>query len=215
MWRVTNHSHRTCGARCRTLEILVRTWLFPILDYSGPLWIFSVFETISFRSSAIHGYCRLCGEVRGAYLRCARQVLGAEASCYGVSALVMLGWLPLQYHLAMRGACWYFRIHKGMCGDLLLRQCQQAVGGPCSIFHVRCREFIERLSNLVGCSLLTLDSLVEFKIQIRRAIYRELTDFWLLDDGGASVRAVFSSWSHRDFSSSVNRHCSSVYFRLF
>ena len=49
-------------------------------------------------------------------MKCARNVLGVPPGTGNLAVLVRLGWLPLDYFLALRACIWYLKVIKGEAG---------------------------------------------------------------------------------------------------
>ena len=117
-WRLFNHTGRTSGADPRTLENIFKIWILPVIEYGSPIWIFRIRDFRCFHIDApiLGKYKNSFGQINKFYLKCARNVLGVPPGSGNLAVLVRLGWLPLDYFLAMRACVWYLKVINGEAG---------------------------------------------------------------------------------------------------
>ena len=113
---LVNHSHHVTGTTPSKLNTIFRTYIFPLFLYGSPLWIFQLRERFRYDEPLVYGYGESWLRLRALYRRCTRSILGVNPSTSGEAVLVRMGWLPLDYLLALHGLRWYIRCSHGLCG---------------------------------------------------------------------------------------------------
>ena len=63
-------------------------------------------------------------------------ILGVHPNASGEAVLVRLGWMPLDYLLALHGLRWYLRIFHGQYGEEFRERLLECRGGDCRDRHL-------------------------------------------------------------------------------
>lgn len=106
-WRIFNHDDFVFGVSQKTLEMSFNAWLYPIIEYACPVWIFRIKDSFHYSSPVVDPYVSVFKRLETQYHQLAKAVLGVPRSTSNVATLVRLGWMPLDYRLAFRACIWY------------------------------------------------------------------------------------------------------------
>ena len=110
--RLFNHTDRVSGADPKTLDNIFKIWFRPVFDYACPVWIFRIRDLRCFHYNTpfLSKYKKAYGKLNTFYMKCARNILGVPPGSGNMAVLIRLGWLPLDYFLAMRACVWYLKM---------------------------------------------------------------------------------------------------------
>ena len=86
-----------------------RTYIWPRFIFTEPLWIFRIKSPFHYSADFEYGYKTVFLTLESSYIDCWRRILGAHPNTAGLAILVRLGWLPLEYRLALNVVMWSLR----------------------------------------------------------------------------------------------------------
>lgn len=109
MWRMRNHYKSLNGS---TLKLMFYSYVFPHFLYGSPLWIFQAFKPLVPGAHPQKGYIGVFGELNKLYIECAKKIMGINLNVSSYAVLVRIGWLPLNYVLALQSITWIYRMRK-------------------------------------------------------------------------------------------------------
>jgi len=210
----------THGASATTLFNIYRTWILPIIEYGSISWIFQAFPDVGLDRPAAYGYGGSMRELESFHTRMIKACLGLKTCSSSLSAHVIMGTMPIRYHLAYKAAVWYYKIHHGDAGAVLRNQMMQLKAEPekwkRTIFYWPCEKFISVMGKVIDSDLLHEDTKERFKSKLRDAIYRNLTGKWQgLTDRSVTTRTFLPSWKKRKLSHrNLSRKAETTYFQL-
>ena len=222
-WRVTNHSNPAYGASPRTLEIIFSTWLFPIVEYGSPIWIFRIKDFFHYDLPVIAPYISVWKKLNSFYVQMCKTILGVDFSTSNIAALVRLGWMPLDYAIAYRAIIWLMKIRLGKAGISLLKQHKRIIDPAfdevyaSSSFYKPAVDFISRLITYMpsGTDFWKLNDLKKIKRLLFDAIYSELTILWQSSDEAPYCHVIHKEWKPRKWRRKCfSRRGSSLYHQV-
>ena len=129
--------------------------------------------------------------------------------------MVRLGWLPLEYRLALNAIMWCLRILNRSAGPTLKSfydtiSCRPDLLDSTAIVQPAI-DFVNYLNIYSTVNLLEIP-LRLVKAKIIAAMFNELTDFWAQSDSCSHLHLIHSDWQPRNFSSrSLSRVTTSCY----
>ena len=178
-----NHTNRFTGADPKTLENMFKIWILPVFDYASPVWIFRIrdLRCFHFESPLLTKYKKPFGKLNKFYMKCARNVLGVPPGTGNMAVLVRLGWLPLDYFLALRACVWYLKVIKGEAGLAAKRLVVDTFADD-ELWTNTCLfkpafSLLTRLSKLTGINIFDLSP--KDRVEgIKSAMFQELTMIW-------------------------------------
>ena len=186
MFMMYNHGNFRTGCAPVTLERKFKSYIMPHFLSGLPCWIFSIREKFRYDQPLVHGYGRYWLELRRLYRRCARIVLGVRKNTSGEAVLARLGWLPLDYELALHGLRWYLKWHHGRIGS--------TAPSPSYHFAVRARELLAYLIELTGYDLFA-ERITRDDTLLRDALYKDVNRCWKVYEGAEVTRRIHPDWS--------------------
>ena len=179
-WRIFNHDDFVFGASQKTLEMSFNSWLYPIIEYGCPVWIFRIKDCFHYSSPVVDPYVSVFHRLETQYHQFAKAILGVPTSTSNVATLVRLGWMPLDYRLAFRACIWYMKIRLGLAGASLDRQLA-VLSDPANdemwsrtCFYKPAHDLILRLDR----RLLKMSSIHRFTDRLRACFFDELSRCW-------------------------------------
>ena len=216
-WRVFNHRSPVTGSSPKSLEIIFHSWLFPILEYGSPVWIFQIKSCFHYSYPVLSCYADVFSRLTVLFHRLAKAILGVDKTTTNVATLVRLGWMPLDYWLAYRACIWYMKIRLGLAGVALKNQyaafsCRSnddVWSRTC--FYKPAHDLIVRLDP----TLLDCIDLPTFRTRLRDCIFDELTVFWQGCPHARICHVIHPSWSRVRWSRLIfSRRTCSLYHQI-
>ena len=201
-WRVTNHSNPAYGASPRTLEIIFSTWLFPIIEYGSPVWIFRLKKFFHYDFPVVSPYITVWKKMNSFYMQMCKSILGVDFSTSDLAALVRMGWMPLDYAIGYRAIIWLVKIRLGKAGNSLLRQ-HERIFNPLndevlgtSSYYKPAFDFASRLISYMpdDIDFWKLNDIKLMKRLLFDAIYVELDTWWKKSDEALFCHEIHKSW---------------------
>ena len=222
-WRVFQFSSPLDGLDAGTLNTILTYHIKSILAYGSHLWIFRAFPSIhSPNQTAAWGYGDVWKPMNTTYHKILRAILGLKNGSSRLGVLVRGGWLPLHYELALRGLVIYFKIQLNSSGDAMFTQYSEfkqedelwestRIYKPCECIIRYFDEFTEEGTP----DLLSLTSVQTFKRELKRAMFKQLSEFWSAYPGSTPTHEIFPKWEPRFLTPyNVSRRTESFYYRL-
>ena len=161
-----------------------------------PLWIFSLREKFRYDEPFVRGYSDIWSKLRKLYRRCARWTLGVHPNSSGEAVLVRLGWLPLDYLLALHGLKLFLKLSLGL-GSKVLQSSTVDRGvlpghGHGTSFS-RAHEFLTYLNQLTEVDLFS-QNILKNDAPLRDALFLDLNRCWQCYKGAERTRSLHPSW---------------------
>jgi len=198
-WRVYNHTCRKTGSSARSTLLIYRTWILPIIDYGSATWIFRVKPEIGLDKEPSNGYRTLWHQLNRIHIGLIKSCLGLNKPVFGLSALVISGMMPLDYHLAYRAATFYYKIQNRLAGTALTEQYHHFKADEetwkLTSFYQPCEHFIQQMNKHSEQDLLGMQSVTSFQTELKRCIYKDLTMFWQQTPHGKATRELRMEWN--------------------
>ena len=219
-WRLFNHCGRTSGANPKCLENIFKIWILPVFDYASAIWIFRIKDLNCFHHSApvLGKYKKAFGKLECFYMKCARNVLGVPPGTANMAVLVRLGWLPLDYFLAMRACLWYLKVLNGEAG-LSVKKLAFDIYAEDELWSNTCLFkpaflFLTRLSKISGVNIFVL-SPKERVAGIKKAMFLELTSIWGASSLSRFSYAIQPTWEPVILNRSILSKLSTSYYHQY
>ena len=124
-----------------------------------------------------------------------------------MSVLVRLGWLPLEFQLALNACCWYLRIVRGdagvalkkLAGDLFTdTDCFWNPAWSRTIFFKPAHDLLHRLNGLLSDDIDIFKLPISAaKVSIKEAMFLELGNSWNSYKFSAFSKIIHPEWIPR------------------
>ena len=205
LYMLRKHRHFEHGGSPKTLHDIFQYYIYPQYIYGTPLWIFGIRKKFRYNEPITFGYGKLWGRLKSIYRGCARDILGLHKNASGEAALVRLGWMPLDYKLALLGLKYYVKCWLGRCGETVRRRLREElahINGKYS-FYKRAHEFLMYLEHLSGFHLLTAETLKDDG-KLKEAMYTDLTKCWREYRGARVTRDLYNTWNSKNAELGMN-----------
>ena len=222
-WRVFQFSSPIDGLDAGTLNVILTYHIKSILAYGSHLWIFRAFPSIdSPIQTPARGYGGVWKRINTTYHKLLRAILGLKNGLGRIGVLVRSGWLPLHYELALRGLTMFFKIQHNKAGEAMSTQLTELKHDEelweCTRIYEPCERIIQSFDAFTEegiPDLLSLTSPEAFKRELKRAMFKQLSNFWSTHDGCNSTREIFPRWEPRFLTPyNISRRTESFYYRL-
>ena len=99
LWRLRNH--KNC-VNSYTMNLMYFSYVFPQFLYGAPLWLFQCFGSVDCYTEPNFGYVGVYKQMNSLYIECAKLILGVNVNVSSIALLVRIGWLALNYVLAIQ-----------------------------------------------------------------------------------------------------------------
>ena len=195
---LSNNSNYVTGSSPEVLQRLFQSYVFPQLLYGAPLWIFGLREKFRYDEKFEYGYGESWKKLRSLYRRCGRMILGVHPNSSGEGVLVRLGWLSLDYLLALHGLKLFLKLYHGHGSEDLQTSTvdrgihPQALGH--GIFFQRAYEFLKYLNDQSDTDLCGVRILKNDK-PLREALFKDLDRCWQEYEGANQIRQLHAHWT--------------------
>ena len=214
-WRIRNHCDLVSGSSPRTIEIIFLTWMLPVVEYGSALWIFRIKRCLHYSFPVLGTYKQAFDKLNSLYFKYARNILGVDKSTSRKAILVRLGWMPLDYYLAFRAAIWYFKICRGLAGDLLRTQHGDWFADDeqwaRTSFCKNALDFINRFEICID----DIKSVTEFKTLLKSCIFAELDKDWKSYPEAEICHTIHPTWKPIKWTRNIlTKNTTSVYHQL-
>ena len=218
--RFFHHCGRASGANPKCLENIFKIWLLPVFDYASAIWIFRIKDLTCFHHSSpiLNKYKDAFGKLNSFYMKCARNILGVPPGTGSMAVLVRLGWLPLDYYLALRACIWYLKVINGEAG-LSVKKLAFDVYADDELWSNTCLFkpaflFLTRLSKLSGINLFVL-SPKDRVDEIKKAMFLELTAIWETTSISRFTFKIHPMWKKINLNRNMVSKLSTSYYHQY
>ena len=218
MYYLNPFSHFARGSQPSVLNINFQTYIWPRFIFSEPLWIFRIKTPFRYSADFEYGYKTIFEKLERLYISCGRKILGAYPTTSGLSVLVRLGWLPLEYRLALNAIMWCMRILNNKAGRTLNAFYSSINTDPLLLSHTAtiqpAIDFVNYLNNFSSENLFNIP-FPRIKKAIQIAMFSELSDYWKITDIGRHLFLIHKDWKPRRFSNKTFSRITTCYYHSF
>jgi len=152
------------------------------------------------------GYKTIFEKLESRYIDCGRKILGAHPKTAGLAILVRLGWLPLDYKLALNAVMWSLRTLNDTAGPTLRAFYASISDHPDILTRTATLQpafdFLAYLNKYTDTDLFTVP-LKCVKSAIKVAMFNELTIFWRNCSECSCLHAIYDDWQPRKLASNI------------
>jgi len=195
---LSNNSNYVVGSSPKILYQIFQTYVFPHFLYGAPLWIFCLREKFRYNEPLVWGYGQVWLRLKMLYRKCGRWVLGVHPNTSGEAVLVRLGWLSLDYLLALHGLKLFLKLYHGH-GGKVLHACTVDRGEHPGdygqgVFFERAHEFLTYLNENSATNLFDKKVLSD-DTPLREILFRDLDKHWQNYEGAERTKQLHGTWS--------------------
>ena len=197
MFLLRNNSNYVTGNNPETLLRLFRSYIIPHFLYGAPLWIFCIRDKFRYDTPLRWGYGKFWLKLKTLYRKCGRWILGVHPNTSGEAVLVRLGWLPLDYLLALHGLKTFLKLYHGQGGQVLKSctydrgNCLEAYGH--GDFFSKAYEFLTYLNT--GSDVDLMDpNIIKNDSPLRKSLYHDLNRVWKKYEGAKRTKSLHKIW---------------------
>ena len=211
-------SHFARGSQPSVLETNFQTYVWPRFIFTEPLWIFRIKSPFYYSAPFVYGYKTRFESLERLYLKCAKRILGVYPNTANLAVLVRLGWLPLEYKLALNAVMWCFRMLRGVGGPTLnafysMLQCDPDRLGRTATLQPAI-DFVTHLNSFTDIDLFEVP-FTRAREAIKSAMYSELTQYWRQIDSCKITRSIHLAWKPRKLASKIHSRVTTSCFHGF
>ena len=161
------------------------------------LVLFLVRNKFRYDEPLVWGYGEVWLKLKSLYRKCARWILGVHPNTSGEAVLVRLGWLSLDYVLALHGLKLFLRLLHGQGGSnfqacAIDRGVDPDVLGHGPFFRWA-HEFLVYLNGSSDRDLFS-ESILKNDGPLREALFSDLNRCWQMYEGGSRTRQLHGAW---------------------
>ena len=153
-----------------------------------------------------YGYKTIFEKLESLYIDCGRRILGAHPCSSHTAILVRLGWLPLEYRLALNAVMWCLRTLNNKAGPTLSAFYSSIKTRPHLVSRTATIQpainFVSHLNNFYDGNLFDIP-LTRVKSALQEAMFAELTTYWNTFDSCKILHSVHNDWQPRRLSSNI------------
>ena len=140
-------------------------------------------------------------------MTCGRRILGVYPNTASLAVLVRLGWLPLEYKLALNAVMWCYRVLRGTGGPTLdafysrLQDNPDILSRTATLQHAI--DFVQHLDKFTDIDLFEVP-FSQARQAIKTAMYNELSQYWGQADGCKILRSIHNDWNPRRLATKIH-----------
>ena len=223
IWRLRNH---TKCVNSYTMNLMYFSYVFPQFLYGAPLWLFQCFRSVDCYDEPNFGYVGVYKQMNSLYIECSKLILGINVNVSSIALLVRIGWLPLNYVLAVQSLCWLFRIANdertgihNLFNWMRSRENDEIWGD--SLFFKPAYDMIKRLEYVYyldkhkEIDFLDSVNVKEFKRLVIESCYIEVNSYWKNVKSGRHTFKLIPEWEKRKIlDQALPRKCEIMYYKL-
>ena len=199
-------SHFARGSQPSILNTNFRTYVWPRFTFTAPLWIFRIKSPFHYSADFEYGYKTVFQTLESRYIDCGRRILGAHPKTAGLAILVRLGWLPLEYRLALNAVMWSLRTLNDIAGPTLHAFYTSISDQPDKLQRTATLQpafdFLAHLNKFADTDLFAIP-IKRVKQVIQTAMFNELTIFWRDCGDCTCLHAIYDDWQPRKLASRI------------
>jgi hypothetical protein len=163
----------------------------------APLWVFGLRKKFRYDEPVVRGYGDAWKKLNSLYRRCGRWILGVHPDTSGEAVLVRLGWLSLDYLLALHGLKLFIKLFHGHGNVALQTSTVERGNDPKGlghgVFFKRAHEFLKYL-NANNDKNLFSEGILRDDRPLREALFRDLNRCWANYEGAEQTRELHPQW---------------------
>ena len=198
MLYLSNNSNYVTGSSPEILLKLFQSYVFPQLLYGAQLWVFGLREKFRYDEPIVRGYGESWKKLKSLYRRSARWILGVHPNTSGEAVLVRLGWLSLDYLLALHALKLFIKFFHGHGGNALqvgtVERGNDLGGYGHGVFFKRAHEFLTYLNVSSGEIDLFAAEILKDDKPLRKALFQDLDRCWQKYEGAEQTRELHKQW---------------------
>ena len=199
-------SHFARGSQPTVLNINFRTYIWPRFIFSEPLWIFRIKKPFRYSSDFEWGYKTVFENLERKYVDCGRRILGVAQRTANLAIIVRLGWLPLEYKLALNAIMWCLKTMRDDAGPTLGAFYSSIVNRPDMLSRTAtiqpAIDFVSYLNNFSNVNLFDIPT-KHVKLKLREAMFTELTQYWRNSNDCKPLHTIHNDWRPRELASRI------------
>ena len=159
--------------------------------------MFGLRKKFRYDEPVVRGYGDAWKKLNSLYRRCGRWILGVHPNTSGEAVLVRLGWLSLDYLLALHGLKLFIKLFHGHGNVALQTSTVERGNDPKGlghgVFFKRAHEFLKYL-NANNDKNLFSEGILRDDRPLREALFRDLNRCWANYEGAEQTRELHPQW---------------------